>query len=98
MVDSILFNEVPIFSLLDDEERSVLAKQVSQREFKKAQAIFKAGDPSGLAYVVQRGLVHVSSARYPGANHHDEPEPAGYEGSCAKRTRLPRQLEGGGRD
>jgi len=34
--------------------------------------------------------------RAPGAGHHDEPEPAGYERSPARRTRLRRKLPGGG--
>jgi len=60
MVNPDYFNEVPIFELLDAEERQVLAKQVSIRKFKKGEVVFKAGDPGGLAYVVQKGTVHVS--------------------------------------
>ena len=60
MVDPNFFNEVPIFELLDDEERKVLADQVSVREFKEGQIVFKAGDPGGLAYLVQKGLIHVT--------------------------------------
>lgn len=59
-VDPTFFNEVPIFELLDDEERKVLADQVSVREFKEGQLIFKAGDPGGLAYLIQKGLVRVT--------------------------------------
>lgn len=54
------FNDVAIFQLLDAEERQVLAKQVSIRKFKKGEVVFKAGNPGGLAYVVQKGVVHVS--------------------------------------
>jgi len=60
MIDAHVFDEVPIFQLLDNEERKVLAEQVSQRQFKKGHVIFKAGDPGGLAYVIQKGTVHVS--------------------------------------
>ncbi len=60
MVDIDVFDDVPIFQLLDTEERKVLAEQVSQRQFKKGQVIFKAGDPGGLAYVIQKGTVNVS--------------------------------------
>lgn len=60
MVNPDLFNEVPIFQLLDDEERKVLAEQVSVQKFKKGQVVFKAGDPGGLAYLVQKGSIHVS--------------------------------------
>ena len=60
MVDPDFFNDVPIFALLDAEERKVLADQVSIREFREGQVIFKAGDPGGLAYLVHKGLVHVT--------------------------------------
>ncbi len=60
MISPDIFNEVPIFELLDAEERQVLAKQVSVKEFKKGEIIFKFGNPGGLAYVIQKGSVHVS--------------------------------------
>lgn len=60
MVDIEIFNDVPIFQLLDNDERKVLAEQVSQKQFKKGQVIFNAGDPGGLAYLIQKGMVNVS--------------------------------------
>ncbi|MCL4531566.1 MAG: DUF1003 domain-containing protein [Chloroflexi bacterium] len=60
MVNPDIFNEVPLFSLLDNDERNVLAGQVSVREFKKGQTVFKAGDPGGLAYLIQKGEVRVT--------------------------------------
>ena len=60
MVDPSLFDEVPIFSLLDVEEKLVLAQQVSARQFEKGETIFKTGDPGGNAYLLQRGRVHIS--------------------------------------
>lgn len=60
MVDPSFFNEVPLFELLDEEERKVLADQVSLREFKAGQVIFKAGSPGGLAYLIQKGRVNVT--------------------------------------
>ncbi len=68
MVNPDLFNEVPIFQLLDHEERKVLADQVSVKNFKKGQVVFKAGDPGGLAYLVQMGNIRVSIKD---ANHED---------------------------
>jgi uncharacterized membrane protein len=68
MVNSEIFNEVPIFQLLDNEERKILAEQVSVKKFKKGQVVFKAGDPGGLAYLVQKGSIHVSIKD---ANHED---------------------------
>ena len=60
MVDPNLFNEVPLFQLLDAEERRVLAEQVSIRKFKKGEVIYHADDPGGLAYLIQKGIVHVT--------------------------------------
>lgn len=60
MVDIEIFNDVPIFQLLDNDERKVLAEQVSQKQFKKGQVIFKSGDPGGWAYLIQKGTVQVS--------------------------------------
>ena len=60
MVNPDLFNEVPLFQLLDAEERRVLAEQVSMLNFKKGDVIYQAGDSGGLAYLVQKGMVHVT--------------------------------------
>ena len=60
MVDPDIFNEVPLFALLDADERQVLAQQVSAKNFTKGETIFKAGDPGSHAYLVQYGKVNVS--------------------------------------
>src|SRR5262249_20568781 len=60
MIDPDVFNEVPIFALLDEEERKVLAQQVSSRTFSKGEVIFNAGEPGEHAYLVQYGTVNVS--------------------------------------
>ena len=60
MIDIDVFDEVPLFQLFGAEERKVLAEQVSQKQFKKGQVIFKAGDPGGYAYIIQKGTVNVS--------------------------------------
>jgi CRP/FNR family cyclic AMP-dependent transcriptional regulator len=60
MVNPDLFNEVPLFQLLDADERRVLAEQVSMLTFKKGDVIYHAGDPGGLAYLIQKGIVHVT--------------------------------------
>jgi len=60
MVNPDIFNDVPIFALLDADERQVLAQQVSARNFAKGETIFTAGEPGGHAYLVQYGRVHVN--------------------------------------
>ena len=52
---------VPLFSLLDDEELSVLAQQVELREFAPMQRIYKASEPSTRAFLVMSGAVRVIS-------------------------------------
>jgi uncharacterized membrane protein len=57
--DASVFEEVPIFSLLDADERAVLAEQVELREFGARQRIYKVGDPGGKAFIVVKGHVQV---------------------------------------
>jgi CRP/FNR family transcriptional regulator, cyclic AMP receptor protein len=57
--DPSVFEEIPVFSLLDADERAVLAEQVELRRFRPGQRIFKPGDPGGKAYVMLGGRVQV---------------------------------------
>jgi CRP/FNR family transcriptional regulator, cyclic AMP receptor protein len=57
--DPAIFAEIPIFSLLDADERAVLAEQVELRRFGARQRIYRAGDPGAKAYVVTSGKVEV---------------------------------------
>jgi uncharacterized membrane protein len=52
--------QIPLFSLLDEEELNVLAAQVEVRQFSAQQRIYKLGEPSGRAYVVLSGAVEVT--------------------------------------
>ncbi|MGI4829940.1 MAG: DUF1003 domain-containing protein [Janthinobacterium lividum] len=52
---------VPLFSLLDEEELSVLAQQVEMRDFAPMQRIYKADEPSTRAFLVMTGAVRVTS-------------------------------------
>ena len=52
--------QVPLFSLLDDDELNVLAAQVEIREFAANQRIYKTGEQSERAYVVLAGAVEVT--------------------------------------
>jgi uncharacterized membrane protein len=55
-----ILRQIPIFSLLDDDELAVLAQQVELRDFAANQRIYKSGEPSGPAYVMLSGAVVVS--------------------------------------
>ena len=56
-----VLREVPLFSLLDNEELAVLAGQVEMTRFAPRQRIYKIGDFGGRAYVVVTGKVRVST-------------------------------------
>ena len=55
-----ILRNVPLFALLDDDERAVLAGQVEVRTFALRQRIYKIGDPSGQAFIVVSGSIRVS--------------------------------------
>jgi CRP/FNR family cyclic AMP-dependent transcriptional regulator len=57
--DPSVFEDIPIFSLLDADERAVLAGQVELRRFNARQRIYKAGEPGEKAYVLLSGKVEV---------------------------------------
>ena len=50
---------VPLFTLLDDEERAALADVLEVVRFPKGQAIFRTGDVGGALYLVNTGSVRV---------------------------------------
>ncbi len=52
---------VPLFALLDDDERAVLAGQVEAKTFAARERIYKIGEASGQAYVVISGKVSVTT-------------------------------------
>ena len=60
MIDPNVFNDVPLFALLDAEEREVLAQQVSTHNIAKGEYLFKSGDPGKHAYLVQFGRVNLT--------------------------------------
>src|SRR6195256_3707166 len=59
--DQEILREVPLFALLDDDERAVLAAQVDVTRFAPRQRIYKIGDPGGRAYVMVSGAVRVTT-------------------------------------
>jgi CRP/FNR family transcriptional regulator, cyclic AMP receptor protein len=52
--------EVPLFALLDEQERTLLAERVDVVKFPKGESIFKVGDPGDSMYVVTSGSVSLS--------------------------------------
>jgi len=59
--DPAILKNIPLFALLDDDERAVLAGQVEVRTFTIRQRIYKIGDASGQAFILVSGSVRVST-------------------------------------
>ncbi len=51
--------EVPLFSLLDDQERAALAERIDVITAKKGDALFNHGDPGDSLFVVRKGIVEI---------------------------------------
>ena len=51
--------DVPIFSLMDDDERALLAERMEVREFRKGETLFNAGDAGDSLMIVKHGRVQV---------------------------------------
>lgn len=56
-----VLKQVPLFSLLDDDETAVLAAQVELKEFAPRQRIYRIGDASGRAYILVSGTARVTT-------------------------------------
>ncbi len=52
--------EVPLFSLLDDQERAALAERVEVVTLPAGRVVFHYGDPGSSMYVVRKGVVEIS--------------------------------------
>jgi uncharacterized membrane protein len=54
-----MIGEVPIFGLLDDEEREALAQMMDCRDFKEGEIIFHYGDSGGEIFILRNGSVEL---------------------------------------
>jgi CRP/FNR family transcriptional regulator, cyclic AMP receptor protein len=54
-----MIGEVPIFGLLDDEEREALAQMMGSRDFKQGETVFHYGDPGGEIFILRTGRVEL---------------------------------------
>jgi CRP/FNR family cyclic AMP-dependent transcriptional regulator len=85
---------VPLFSLLDSDERAVLAAQVELKTFAIRQRIYKRGDPGERAYVMVSGIVRVSTID---EDHQevvvDEPKAGEFFGFASMLDQTPHQTD-----
>jgi len=54
-----MLSEVPIFALMDDNERTTLSQLLDTRHFDKGDTIFSYGDSGDAIYIVRTGRVQV---------------------------------------
>jgi uncharacterized membrane protein len=54
-----ILREIPLFSLLDQEEMRVLANNLDERDYSAGQMIIQQGDPGSTMFVVARGKVEL---------------------------------------
>jgi CRP/FNR family transcriptional regulator, cyclic AMP receptor protein len=89
-----LLKEVPLFSLLDDEERTVLAEHVEMKNFAARQRIYKQGEPGGHGYVLVSGAVRVTTID---ADHQEvvveQPSPGEFFGFASMLDGMPHQTD-----
>ena len=92
--DPEILKNVPLFGLLDDDERAVLAGQVEVRTFAIRQRIYKIGDPSGQAFILVSGSVRVSTVDEDSQEVVvDEPAAGEFFGFASMLDRTPHQTE-----
>jgi uncharacterized membrane protein len=54
-----MIGEVPIFGLLDDEEREALAQMMDCRDFNEGEIIFHYGDSGGEIFILRNGSIEL---------------------------------------
>ena len=54
-----LLKEVPLFQLLDDDERAALAESLDQVQIPSGQTVFHANEPGGTLYIIRSGKVEI---------------------------------------
>ncbi len=82
---------VPLFALLDEQERAVLAERVELVKFPAGASIFKFGDPGDSMYIVQSGEVSVGVKTKTGEEFSlEQPGPGDFFGEISLLDEGPR--------
>lgn len=90
--DAELLKRVPLFSLLDADERAVLAAHVEVRQFDPHRKVYRQGDAGGRGYVLIDGKVRVTLIDEDQQEIVvDEPEAGGFFGFASLLDGTPHQ-------
>ncbi len=90
--DADILKRVPLFSLLDSEERAVLAANVEVRQYGAHERIYRHGDAGGSGYVLVEGRVRVALIDEDQQEVTvDEPEPGEFFGFASLLDGTPHQ-------
>ena len=85
---------VPLFALLDDDERAVLAAEVELKTFTPRQRIYKTGDAGGRGYVMVSGRARITTVDEDNQEVVvDEPGPGEFFGFASMLDGTPHQTE-----
>src|SRR6188472_4385555 len=57
--DAMFLSQIQLFQQLDDDERGVLAQQMSERSLATGEVLFRVGDPGDSMFIVQSGAVEL---------------------------------------
>src|SRR5690349_8193890 len=57
--DEKLLRQIPLFTLLDEDELHALALQLDEIDYLRGQMVFQAGERGGAMYIVQSGKVEI---------------------------------------
>lgn len=57
-----LLKSIPLFSTMDDAERSTLAGLLREQSFRTGQVIFRQGEPGDSCHIITRGSVEITMA------------------------------------
>ena len=92
--DVSLLQEVPLFSVLSEADRGLLATQLEEERFAQGTRIFHRGDPGGSVYVVCSGRVELSVHSDQGDRIHLETaEPGHFFGELSLLDGEPRSAD-----
>jgi uncharacterized membrane protein len=83
--------DIPLFALLDDAERTLLAERIDVVQLKAGEMIFERGDPGEALYVIKSGLVEIFIQNDTGHKLHlERPGPGEFFGETSLLDAGPR--------